>query len=1248
MATMAEILAQAKAEVGEEEELSPETTPEFDAAGILLQAQGGGEEKAPTVPAAPDLPSPITDALSRIGTAATKTFEKTIEHTGFGLGEEAEEFFEPVLSKQVHPTLRLFNRAVIEAPVEIFDLGMAAFQGGLAAVGALAEEFGLSHTTTQQLIRDVNGMVVQSMSKGGGRAPVARARVKPSKGIVDKAVAELPKQQKELARAKLEETIDPLTGLNEAIAAPGFRKVADQASIKFVDKILHDWTDRLLPIKRIGEKEGDIVPYEEMRLLAGTREVIRSVLEHGTIKWSKKGDIIFNGESLHSVLSPVLPKADAFAAYAVARRSGELTRRGKETLVSRDQIKAGLALGRKNPEFQKTFEAYQRYNNRVLDFAEQSGLLNNKSRKAIAEANMNYVPYYRVDQPGKPHLGRKLTGRPAQLRDVYENMVLNTAMMTEASVKNTAKQQVYAQMERMGVIDKEGSGAAIERLGPKEEFVKLIDKDLVPALKELGVEADAQLFRALSFRKNLGHNTDGIMVNGKWKFFKVNDRTLLDAVTAYEPTAFPTSVRMLGAFPKLLITRMITMDPGFIITNTMRDTQTAYINTRGGFIPGISTMRGLVNRFSNDPIYWEALSNGMGISTLFKSELETARGMREFYKGHGIDYRTVLDTPQKIERGIEAVTSSFETAARLEEARLTKNRLQAKGEPRALRQAALAGREVSVDFGKMGASRTAQFFVTTAPFFNAGLQGLVRLGEIAKEHPVRTAAKGGVLTLASLMLYRENKDQEWYKQLPDWVKDLHWPVKIPGADQIFLIPKGFEFGAIFGTIPERMMEGIEQQYGKRFTDKFLDIVGQQLRLDPTPQLVKVTKEQLTNKTFTGAPIVPENLLKVAPSEQTKPWTSDTLVEMSKFLKEDTGIEMSPIRTEALLKSLVGTLGGYMLEGVDVLTRMQTGKEPPTPRIDETPVLKRFFRKLPLRQTQQEIDFFELLHATRQTVGTYAKVMREMRKPGFKNEHEKNLFGLRRQVEQVARINGTLSKQLNTILISDMSPDQKASERDKIYAARNKLFGEFMKAIPTDILREEGLQLPGNPSSSPSPLLGRIDFTPEEQEKLGKLFGPIIKEGFSPRVQEQETADVGGIPNPSPLLPPIRPGVNTLGLEGQAMADAGVTPGMLDERNPKTVTTGFLPPVIRKKLVKAETKRMREARISLKDVVFELLDFGVTVPGFEKQVKALNKKQKGKASKPQLLNHFREMLADLRVGKRHEDFKETFRRKQKET
>jgi hypothetical protein len=1033
------------------------------------------EANAPPVPEEEeefDLGTALDDILGapgRIVERGAKHIRKTREGMHIGFTPDTERKLSGLVGPDVPLPLRAFNRVILEGPVEAMDAGMLLFQGTLGSLAQVAEEFGVDSTTTNQLIRDVNLMVIHSMGKGGapiipGVKPTAPAAVKAAavkKAAINKATAKLPKGKKEAAQAALDEAITPLEGLKQAIADPAFREAADAASLSITDRAIANVFDRLLPIKRIGEGEKNIIPYEEMRLLSGNREVVRSVLEHGTIKWSKKGDIIFNGESLHGILKPIMHKADDAAAYFVARRSGELLRRGKEGLVTAEQVKAGMELGKKNPEFRTAFEAYQKFNTRVLDFAEQSGLINKAGRKAMAEANMNYVPFYRVDMPSKPRFGRRITGRKVQLRDIYENMTLNAAQLVDLSLKNRAKQQVYEQFDRAGMIGKEGSGKAIERLGPRQEFVKLIDKDLAPKLKELGIEADTQLFRALSFRQSLGKNTDGILVDGKWQFYKVNDPYLLNAVNAYEPSGFPMSVRMLGAFPKLLLTRMITMEPGFIAMNTIRDTQTAYINSQGGFVPGVSSIKGLASRMRNTPEYWEYLANGGGISTLFKSEVETALGMRDFYTRKGIDYNRVLDTPRKLERGLEELTSAFETSARLAEFELVKKNLQGGGEARPLRRAALAGRDVSVDFGKMGGGKTTQFFTTTAPFFNAGLQGILRLGEVAKENPTRTAMRGTTaITLPSLMLYAANKDQDWYKATPDWIKDLHWMVQVPGTDKIFLIPKGFEFGAIFGTIPERIFEGVEQQYGKRFADRMLSIMAHQLRLDPTPQFAKVPLEQLTNETFTGAPIVPTNMLEdVAPHEQFRPWTSETMVEMAKILKEDAGLEMSPARTEALVRQIFGTLGTYILEGSDASVRMATGKVPPTPRIDETPVIKRFFRQLPLRQTQYEIDFYELLHATRQTVGTFAKIAKEARTPEFRTDQEKKLFALQSSVEVISNANNSLTKQLQSVMLDDtLSAKEKAEARDKIYARRNQLFERFMSSVPEDILREEGLGL----------------------------------------------------------------------------------------------------------------------------------------------------------------------------------------------
>lgn len=60
------------------------------------------------------------------------------------------------------------------------------------------------------------------------------------------------------------------------------------------------------------------------------------------------------------------------------------------------------------------------------------------------------------------------------------------------------------------------------------------------------------------------------------------------------------------------------------------------------------------------------------------------------------------------------------------------------------------------------------------------------------------------ITLPSVLLWELNKDDPRYQELPQWQKDIFWI--IPTKDTLIKIPKPFELGILFGTVPERMLQ----------------------------------------------------------------------------------------------------------------------------------------------------------------------------------------------------------------------------------------------------------------------------------------------------------------------------------------------------------------------------------------------------------------------------------------------------------
>src|SRR5690606_12210985 len=159
--------------------------------------------------------------------------------------------------------------------------------------------------------------------------------------------------------------------------------------------------------------------------------------------------------------------------------------------------------GRRNPkraEIEEAFREYQKYTRRLLNFAQQSGILSAETRALWEAMYKNYVPFYRVadkfgglDQrmSGTASLFKRLKGGTANVRDTWENITLNTALIVHASLKNVAKRQLFAAIERSPV----GQRYAV-RIPTSTEARKVAMEQVERVLMELARNAREQYQQA--------------------------------------------------------------------------------------------------------------------------------------------------------------------------------------------------------------------------------------------------------------------------------------------------------------------------------------------------------------------------------------------------------------------------------------------------------------------------------------------------------------------------------------------------------------------------------------------------------------------------------------------------------------------------------------------------------------------------------------------------------------------------------
>lgn len=299
----------------------------------------------------------------------------------------------------------------------------------------------------------------------------------------------------------------------------------------------------------------------------------------------------------------------------------------------------------------------------------------------------------------------------------------------------------------------------------------------------------------------------------------------------------------------------------------------------------------------------------------------------------------VTTNPIEILRGLSEAT---EMATRLAEFHNVRkgytgigNRLfSKKRNPGSIQEAALESRDVTLDFSRIG-SHTKSLNKTIA-FFNAAIQGTDKMFREWKANPLDMTVKTAMwITLPSVLLWELNKDDPRYQELPQWQKDIFWI--IPTKDTLIKIPKPFELGILFGTVPERMLQWDYDKKRKQKGVGFKGLAGSVLdSMAPSflPTALVPAIEAMTNHSiFMGRDIVPQSQQNTIPELQYGPYTS----AVSRKIGETFGI--SPRKVDNTIRGYGGSLAGLGLTLTDQMVGLDETR--PAKRFSEQPGIRGF-------------------------------------------------------------------------------------------------------------------------------------------------------------------------------------------------------------------------------------------------------------------------------------------------------------------
>lgn len=656
-------------------------------------------------------------------------------------------------------------------------------------------------------------------------------------------------------------------------------------------------------------------PYEQAWLARGWAGKAKALIERGV---PEKGIIAFK-DIVRKIPDKLLKD---FSTYLTALRELDMNRwnkslpEGATKLITRyteAECLETIKHYEKSSVFKKAAAEIHKYTDYLLsEEAVNAGMLSKEAAAAMRNKYPHYVPFFRefyeaADTPGKGtgkgfvNVGgvtKKMKGSTLDVIDPIESIARSTYVIINAVERNKVGQSIV----RLSKID--GMGSLVEKV---DGAAKVTDHSF------------------------------SVWENGKKVVYNTTPE-LYQAFKMLNPEGANMVVKILSVPAKWLRAGAV-LSPEFMLRNPARDMISAAVYSKHGFIPVADTLKGLALYLHKGDTYWEYMRSGAAQANLVSLDRNYLAGqMRDLMTRPGVK-KMVTTNPIEILRGLSEAT---EMATRLAEFHNVRqgytgigNRLFGKTrKPGSIQEAALESRDITLDFSRIG-SHTKSWNKISA-FFNASIQGTDKMFRAWRENPLDMTIKTAMfITMPSVLLWYLNKDDPRYQELPQWQKDIFWI--IPAKDTLIKIPKPFELGILFGTVPERMLQWMYDRKRKQKGVGFKGLAGSVLdSMAPSflPTALVPAIEAMTNHSiFMGRDIVPQSQQNTIPELQYGPYTSAVGRGIGKMF------DVSPRIVDNTIRGYTGGLGGFGLTLSDSVLGLDETR--PAKRWTEQPGIRGF-------------------------------------------------------------------------------------------------------------------------------------------------------------------------------------------------------------------------------------------------------------------------------------------------------------------
>ncbi len=786
--------------------------------------------------------------------------------------------------------------------------------------------------------------------------------------------------------------------------------------------------DRFNPITKLARKAVALRPGENPELLArrylGVQGIAESKLFWNTTRLTAEGNLEITGPGLSKILKPAKNNIDDLRTLMIAERDIELSKRtleGGKKVIGTTPEKSGQVINALKQKYgetgftqlSKTVQGVREWSRKaLLDPLLEVGALSKEQYEAITKSNEFYVPFQRVIEelethgfvPKKANIFslksvpiKKLKGSAKDIIDPFESMITNAYKITD-----------FAERARVG-----RSITNLRKLSPElAEMIKPIKTKIVPVAKQ----GEELIFRPSFFTPD--KNTMMVFENGKRKFYQVPE-DVFKAVSGMTESDAGAIMKVL-AFPARTLRAGATLTPEFMGRNPFRDQFTAFVFSKYGYVPGVDLIKGIWNTVGKTDLHGRWLAGG-GAHSMFVS-LDRLTSQATLAKVLG-----AKDIKGMVKNPLEALRMLSEFGEK-------GTRVGAFG--RAVKkgvsdlEAAFESRDITLDFARRGSQTRAVNMIVA--FWNAQVQGLNKLVRAFREKPMQTTFKAASgITLPSVLLYLNNRNDPRYQELPQWQKDLFWILPIGDKGPIIRIPKPFEVGIIFGTVPEHILTWLDKNDPEALTSAAKTLMEASAPGYIPTSLQPIIENVANYSFFRQRPIVSEGKQALPKELQAERYTSESAKEVGKLIKQ------SPAKIENLFVSYTGGLGKYALDASDKLLKTLGVISPPSEpskTLADQPFIKAFVAREPIGSGSESVNkfynFYDEANQTKAAVKGLAEQGKEQEAVNYLKSHPAGFYT--KGLNKVAQTFSDLRKKRDAVLNSrELTPEQKKRAVDAL-------------------------------------------------------------------------------------------------------------------------------------------------------------------------------------------------------------------------